>query len=108
MAGVHLIVMRFDFDPMASDSVTAYLDPTDSIESNWTPAAVVSVPNSDLTITHHGVSTNFTFSGGGHVPARFDELRWGETFADVTPFVPEPSTLTLLALGMAAVLRRRR
>lgn len=108
MAGVHLIVMKFAFNPGLPDVVTTYLDPTDSIEGNWTPAAVVSAPNSDLIITHHGASTSFTFSGGTHTAARFDEMRWGETFADVTPFVPEPTTLPLLALGMIAVVRRRR
>ena len=36
-----------------------------------------------------------------------DELRIGTTFADVTP-IPEPATMTLLALGGLALLRRRR
>jgi hypothetical protein len=108
MSGVHLVVMKFEFHPFSADMVSAFLDPTDSIESNWTPAAVVSAPNSDLVITHHGATANFTFSGGGHNPARFDEIRWGETFADVTPFVPEPSALTLCALGMLGLLLGRR
>lgn len=101
MSGTHLVVMKFDFDPTLADVVSMYLDPTDSIESNWTPAAVVSAPNSDLIITHHGGLANFTFSGGGHNPGSFDEVRWGETFADVTPFVPEPGTW---ALGLAALV----
>src|SRR5690606_7780678 len=36
--GVHLVVMKFEFNPVAADVVTVYLDPTDSIEGNWTPA----------------------------------------------------------------------
>jgi hypothetical protein len=114
LAGVHLVVLRFDFDPADPDRVTVYLDPTDSIEANYAPAASVAVAASDLVITHHGVISQFTFSGGGHLPGAFDELRWGETFADVTPFlapVPEPGALALLASGLAAfgfVVRRAR
>jgi hypothetical protein len=106
LAGVHLVVFRFDFDPQLADLVSVYLDPTDSIESNYTPAASISVPASDLLISHHGVIANFTFSGPGHVPGAFDEVRWGDTFADVTPFldpVPEPSSLGLLALGLVGI-----
>jgi hypothetical protein len=108
MSGVHLVVMKFEFDPTLPDVVTTYLDPTDSIESNWTPAAVVSAPNSDLFISHHSATANFTFSGAGHKPARYDEIRWGDTFADVTPFVPEPSSLTLLGLCLVGLLVGRR
>jgi hypothetical protein len=118
MAGVHLVVMKFAFnpadsvDPLATtaddDVVTVYLDPTDSIEANWTPAASVAVNNSDLFITHHGGLANFTFSGGGHVPGRFDEVRWGDTFLDVTPFVPEPTSLTLLGISLGGLMMGRR
>jgi hypothetical protein len=114
LAGVHLVVLRFDFDPIAPDVVSVYLDPVDSIEANYAPAASISVANSDLGITHHGALSQFTFSGGGHIPGAFDELRWGDTFADVTPFlsvqVPEPSVLSLLLLSLAglSIARRRR
>ncbi|RIL05027.1 MAG: hypothetical protein DCC71_11910 [Proteobacteria bacterium] len=117
LAGTHLVVMKFEFRPVNAanpftpaddDVVTVYLDPTDSIEANWAPAASIAVELSDLQITHHSASTSFTFSGGGHLPASFDELRWGDTFADVTPFVPEPGTLTMIGIGVAGLAARRR
>ena len=104
LAGVHLIVLKFEFNPADPDLLSLFLDPMDSIEANYLPAALISVANSDLFITHHGAYTGFTFSGNGHIPGALDEVRWGETFADVTPFltvtdVPEPAALPQLAAG---------
>jgi hypothetical protein len=107
LAGVHLAVLRFDFDPAAADMVSLFLDPTDSIEANYMAAASIAVAASDLVITHHGTITNFTFSGGGHIPGAFDEVRWGDTFADVTPFltaVPAPPALPVLAAGLLGTI----
>jgi hypothetical protein len=114
LEGVHLVVLRFDFDSANPDSVTLYLDPTDSVEGNYTPAAAIDVAASDLLITHHGAITNLTFSGAGHIPGAFDELRWGDTFADVTPFldsavaVPAPPALALFAVGALGLMATRR
>lgn len=108
LEGVHLVVMKFEFEPAGTDVVTVYLDPTDSIETNWTPAASISVNSSDLFISHHGLFSQFQFTGGAHDTGGIDELRWGDTFADVTPFVPEPTSLALASLGMAGLLLGRR
>jgi hypothetical protein len=107
--GTHLVVMKLDFNDInGEDRVTVWLDPMDSIEGNWTPAASVGVPAGELLITHHSAFSSFQFDGGGADPGAIDEFRWGDSFADVTHFVPEPTSLTLLALGVPALLFRRR
>lgn len=106
LTGVHLVVMKYEFNPVAPDVVSLFLDPIDSVESNYTPAASISIGTSDLFITHHGAISQFTFSGAGHLPGAFDELRWGDTFADVTPFlaaVPEPASVLLFGVGLAGI-----
>ncbi len=47
--------------------------------------------------------------GSGDSAVTWDELRWGDSFADVTPVVPEPATSGLIAIawGGLLVLRRR-
>jgi hypothetical protein len=106
LAGTHLVVMKYDFNPVAADSVSVYLDPTSDMEPAL-PDAHVDVAASDLRITHHGAITNFTFSGGSHLPGAIDEIRWGDTFADVAPVViPEPSALALASIAMVGAWRR--
>jgi hypothetical protein len=107
--GTHLVVMKLEFtDGNSEDRVTVYLDPTDSIESNWTPEASISVPTGGLSIWGHSGLSSFQFDGGGANPGAIDEIRWGETFADVTPFIPEPGTVMLSMIGAAGFLLRRR
>ena len=106
LAGVHLVVMKYQFDPTDPDMVSVYLDPVVPGGEPLVPAAQISVATSDLFITHQGAYTQYTFSGAGHVPGAIDEIRWGDDYVDVVP-VPEPSALVLLASLGACLLWRR-
>jgi hypothetical protein len=107
--GVHLVVMKYEFNPNDPDVVTVFLDPLNyDMEPNHHDGQI-SIAASDLQITHHGAFTNFTFSGSGHVPGGIDEIRWGTTYAAVTPLtIPEPASLVLLAFGVIGFSRRCR
>lgn len=107
--GTQLVVIKLEFtDANDEDRVTVYLNPTDSVESNWTPAASIGVPTGALAIWGHSAFSSFQFDGGGANPGAIDEFRWGETFADVTPFIPEPSSVLLSLVGAAGLLLRGR
>jgi hypothetical protein len=60
----------------------------------------------------NAASVNFRnfniFADTGGANSKIDEIRFGQTFADVSP-IPEPSTYALLAAGLGALvwLRRR-
>lgn len=105
MEGVHFVVMKYEFNPVAADRVSVYFDPTIANGEPVVPSAQISVATSDLFITHHGAFTQFTFSGGGHIPGGIDEMRWGTDFNSV---IPAPGGLALLALSAAPLGRRRR
>src|SRR5262249_23122456 len=106
--GTHLMVLKFEFNNASGeDRVTAYLDPTNSIEPG-TSAASVGVPAGSLFFAYHSAFTSYQFDGGGANPGAIDEIRWGNTYADVTPFVPEPSTIQLLVLACVGFVTRRR
>ena len=106
--GVHLVVMKYEFHPLDPDVVSVFLDPVVGASEPGTPEAQIFVAASDLFITHHGAFTNFTFSGDGHIPGTIDEIRWGDSFTDVTP-VPEPTASLLVGAAVATLfgLRRR-
>lgn len=93
----YLMVVRLDF-VAGNDTATLYVNPT---PGGAAPASGTVKNDIDLTnVTQLGLTASGAFS--------VDEIRIGDTFADVTP-VPEPTTVGAIALvGAAALLRRRR
>jgi hypothetical protein len=81
----HLIVMRFNLssDP-AADSFSLFLDPK-SVDEPVVPSATVTGVN--ISMTHIG---GMTIYGGTGISPVMDELRIGDTFADVLPEFPLP------------------
>lgn len=90
-----LLVLKAEFKAGA-DTFTLYLNPT--------PGAPEPASGFVLNATVGSVSALTLYSTGAFST---DELRVGQTFADVTP-VPEPSLAALVWLGMMGAFMRRR
>ena len=108
----HFVMIRHETDLDGNTVVDMWVDPplaneaglpdlNDSPDGDFQSTSVVIVGG-------HTFDT-WTFRGWGHADllVDYDEIRMGTSYADVAP-VPEPATLSLLALGGLAMLRRRR
>lgn len=88
----HFIVIKIDFDTAgALDTVSLWIDP---LANAAAPAGAANVVNSTFdvgTISAFGI--NIT---GGYNPV-LDEIRIGDTYGDVTAYVPPPAAPTGLA-----------
>ena len=90
-----LLVVKAQFG-QAADTFTLYVNPT---PGGAEPASGI------VKTSNTGDGLGFTLYSTGEFS--IDELRLGETFADVTPVVPEPAGATVL-LGVATALLARR
>lgn len=99
---VAFLVVRADFTA-GKDILSLYVDPTPGLPEPVEADAVFDIFDVGM-ITELEVA-----SWGEGMSSSIDEIRVGETFADVTP-VPEPRTLTLFAglLGIYLTTRRRK
>jgi len=111
-----MIVMKLTLDNVTTtaDSLSLWINPTDlTTAPSGAPDLTLSTALQDLsginTIRFTGNNTNATSAAlGGE--AIYDELRIGNTFADVAP-VPEPTAVALAIMGgtgVLAVIRRRK
>jgi hypothetical protein len=107
----YFVVARFHLNNTASTFHLWVTSDPDSLTLGG-PDLDVDTANASLTDLN-AASVNFRHlsilaNDGGTSNARFDEIRFGKTFADVSP-IPEPSTYALLAAGLGALvwLRRR-
>jgi hypothetical protein len=91
-----LLVVKAEFLDLV-DRFTLYVNPLPG-----GPEPLVGTLKFDSNLST--VSGFTLYSGGGF---SVDELRLGETFADVTPAVPEPSSAVILLVAGAMGLRRR-
>jgi len=101
----YLIVGKINWAVNGSDDVLRLFNITNL--SNGEPANDTEFAKLEIDLDQ---STFNTLAIGDRQQTFFDEIRFGDTYADVTP-VPEPSTFVLAALGLLGLLacgRRRK
>lgn len=101
----HLFVAQIEFGAGAGgeDHVNFYIDPTPGLSAPDVAAALSADTTRSASFDRVRIQ-----SGNGQAPVNFDEVRIGTTFASVTPAVPEPAALGIIAVAGAGLLRRRR
>ncbi len=99
---------------LGTDVIDMWVDPILTSEAlAGTPTATHFVLDGGnlYNLEQKGIGAYVGSQGGGRAGAvmAFDEIRIGRTWRDVTPIVPEPTSLALLCLGgLSSLMLRRR
>ena len=104
-----LLVVRIDH-LAGNDNAYLFVNPILGAEPEVAQADVQSLGAFDFSLNSvRPFAGNPHSSGYPHAELLLDEIRIGETFADVTPFtpIPEPGVAAMLALGGALLAWRR-
>lgn len=99
-----VLVLKFEFGAGA-DTVSTWFFNEDQPFDEAVFDANAGSTTSTFDIDENSLTTlavGFTRAGNA-----YDEIRLGDTFADVTP-IPEPSSVVLLAFSLVGLVRRRR
>ncbi|MGH8045675.1 MAG: PEP-CTERM sorting domain-containing protein [Chthoniobacterales bacterium] len=99
---VHLIVLSIAFNTSGNfDTINLYIDPI--------VGQSLGAPNSTVTTLDVGTITGVGQDRAGGVGFSTDEIRIGDSYADVVPFaVPEPRVFALLGAGALIMVTFRR
>ena len=99
----HLLVAELNLD---TDTVSLFLDPTIGAGQPGTPSLSLADPNLANGVSMLDLVNRDADSVGEN--AINDELRVGQTYASVTPGVPEPASIFAMGAASAGLFLRRR
>lgn len=107
-ATTNLAVLKLDFKPGATDTVTVWTNPN-LATFDGTTGGVTSAPGNYAFTALRLRQTFQNGPGGSGAETQFDDIRFGTTVSDVVPAaVPEPTSIAALGLLSATMLRRRK
>ena len=101
----YLLVGKIVFSTTADDTVSLWVNPTSSKETDAGSANAIYANDTTLT----ALDNIQAYQSTANYNMTIDELRLGTTWADVTPGLPtpEPASLGLVAAGGYLMIRRR-